>query len=201
MGIMLKIVLMGCLLSLGILGVLNPCMSEETLQIIDERNTGDYRAALGTEWRLVTDGVMGGVSSGKLVLDVKEGKHCLRLSGKVSLDNNGGFIQAALPLPPAGDFDASGFSGLLIDIYGNNQSYNIHLRTSDLWLPWQAYRQSFTAGTGWNTYRFAFVGFEAYRTETQLNTKKLKRIGVIAIGREFDADICIGRMAFYRDVS
>jgi hypothetical protein len=201
MEIMLKIILTGCLLSLGFFGVLKPCMSDETLQIIDERNTGDYRSALGTEWRLVTDGVMGGVSSGKLMLEVKEGRRCLRLGGKVSLDNNGGFIQAALPLAPDGDYDASGFSGLLIDVYGNNQSYNIHLRTSDLWLPWQAYRQSFTAETGWNTYRFAFAGFEAYRTTTQLNTKKLKRIGVVAIGREFDADICIGRMAFYRDIS
>lgn len=197
----MKIILMVCLLSLGFFSVLNPCMSDETLQIIDERNTGDYRATLGTEWRLVTDGVMGGVSSGKLLLEVKEGRHCLNLRGKVSLDNNGGFIQAALSLAPDGNYDASSFSGLLIDVYGNNQSYNIHLRTSDLWLPWQAYRQSFNATSEWQTYRLPFAGFDAYRTTTRLNVKKLKRIGVVAIGREFDADICIGRMAFYRDIS
>lgn len=174
-------------------------MSEEILQTIDERNTGDYRSALGTQWRLVTDGVMGGVSSGKLTLEVTEGRRCLRLTGKVSLDNNGGFIQAALSLASDGNYDAADYSGLIIDIYGNNHSYNLHLRTSDLWLPWQAYRQSFNAKAEWQSYRLPFNEFEAYRTTTPLNTRKLKRLGVVAIGREFLADLCIGRIAFYRE--
>lgn len=175
------------------------CMAGDVTGLIDARTSNDFRSALGTEWRLVTDGVMGGVSRGRLSTDVKEGRPCLRLSGEVSIENNGGFIQAALPLAEDGVYDASAFDGLEVAIYGNDEPYNLHLRTSDLWLPWQAYRQSFPAERQWRTVRLAFRDFTPYRTGAGLDTAKLERIGIVAIGRAFDADLCIGRVGFYRD--
>ena len=43
-------------------------------------------------WRFFTDGVMGGVSTGQAV--IADG--ALTITGDVSTDNNGGFIQARL---------------------------------------------------------------------------------------------------------
>jgi Complex I intermediate-associated protein 30 (CIA30) len=42
--------------------------------IIDDRSSGNLKSNLGFEWRLVTDQVMGGVSSGQLTLDTYRGK-------------------------------------------------------------------------------------------------------------------------------
>ena len=125
------------------------------------------------------------------------GRPCQRLNGQVSLDNNGGFIQAAIDLSSKEEFDASGYTGIFIDVYGNNESYNIHLRTSDIQKPWQSYRVSFIPEQEWQTLKFEFSNFEMHRIEMPLDTSKLTRIGIVAIGREFYADLCIGRIGFY----
>ncbi|MGD2113082.1 MAG: CIA30 family protein [Gammaproteobacteria bacterium] len=166
--------------------------------IIDDRRTGDYRSTLGTSWRLVTDGVMGGVSSGQLTPDTLGGKPCLRLRGTVSLDNNGGFIQAALDLGDTPATDATDFLGVTLEVYGNDETYNVHLRTTDLFLPWQAYRASFQTQTGWQTVHLPFSEFSGYRTRTALDTGRLKRLGIVAIGRVFEADLCVAGVALYR---
>ena len=54
-------------------------MSAQNELIIDDRKTGDFRALSGNEWKLVTDGVMGGVSKGQLTLDSIEAHPCLRM--------------------------------------------------------------------------------------------------------------------------
>ncbi|WP_455212327.1 CIA30 family protein [Kaarinaea lacus] len=173
-------------------------MAEQSLHIIDDRKSNDLKSSHLTEWRLITDKVMGGASHGHLTMYRKEGRNCLRLLGDVSLNNNGGFIQAALDLVMEGNYDASHYAGLLLDVYGNNETYNIHLRTNDLSLPWQAYRQSFKAKTQWQTLRLPFTDFKAYGTDTLFNPDQLRRIGVVAIGKEFHADVCISFLAFYR---
>jgi len=166
---------------------------DENLYVIDDCN----QAGNSSSWKLVTDTVMGGVSSGTLVEENLRGKPCQRLNGQVSLENNGGFIQAAIDLSSKGEFDASGYTGIFVDVYGNNESYNIHLRTSDIQKSWQSYRVSFTPRQEWQTLKFTFSDFKTHRIETPLDTRKLTRIGVVAIGREFYADICIGRIGFY----
>ena len=65
----------------------------------------------------------------------------MQLSGDVRLENNGGFIQAALDLTSVGDtFDASAFTGIRLVARGNNEQYSVHLRTPDNVQPWQSYR-------------------------------------------------------------
>ena len=125
--------------------------------IIDDRTSGDYLSNLGTEWQLVTDQVMGGISVGELALDRYKNKNCLRLRGDVSTENNGGFVQIALPLSKQDDFDATDYTGIELEVAGNNEPYNIHIRTSGLWFPWQSYRFTFQATTDWKTLRFPFT--------------------------------------------
>jgi len=173
-------------------------MAEKPPFIIDDRSTDHTYTVSGNEWRLVTDNVMGGVSEGGISNDSMEGRQCLRMQGAVKLDNNGGFIQVALKMPEEVLKNISSYTGLTLDIYGNDEDYNLHLRTKDNWLPWQAYRATFHAASKWKTIQIPFAEFKPYRTRKGLNLKKLKRIGLVAIGREFRADLCIGKVGFYQ---
>jgi hypothetical protein len=177
------------------LGVSNTVLAKEL--IIDDRSSGNTISTLGPEWRLFTDTVMGGVSTGNIAVDNHNGKNCLRLRGNVSTDNNGGFVQMALSLSEQGIFNASDYNGLEFEISGNNESYNLHLRTDGLWFPWQSYRASFNATPDWQTVRIPFTDLEAYKTSQDFRREKLKRIGLLGIGRDFQADLCLASIRFY----
>lgn len=171
--------------------------------IIDDRSSGNLYSNMGTKWRLVTDNVMGGLSSGKLTLDNSKDKNCIRMQGDVSTENNGGFVQIALPLVDknADDkpFDASAYTGIEIEVSGNNESYNIHFRTDNLWFPWQSYRYSFIATPDWKIHRIAFSKLEAYKTTNEFSQNEIIRIGMVAIGREFKANLCVASVSFYTE--
>ena len=66
-------------------------MAKGDVFVIDDRSSGDLVATSGDEWRLITDGVMGGVSDGRLLVDSMENQSCLRLQGDVKLDNSSTF--------------------------------------------------------------------------------------------------------------
>ncbi|HYN78785.1 MAG TPA: CIA30 family protein, partial [Lamprocystis sp. (in: g-proteobacteria)] len=159
--------------------------------IIDDRRSGDLNASLGTRWQFIADAVMGGVSRGTLAADNVEGRPCLRLTGQVSLENNGGFVQAGLDLSPDGVLDAQGWTGIELAVRGNGEIYNLHLRTSDTRIVWQSYRTSFRTGPRWETVRLPFAGFAPYRIDRPLDLSVLRRLGVVAIGREMAADLCL----------
>jgi hypothetical protein len=173
-------------------------MAEQNIHIIDDRTTDGIQTQTGSEWRLLTDGVMGGVSEGQLSPATIEDHPCLRMRGDVKLDNNGGFVQAALNLSKQTVKDIEAFTGLMLQVYGNNEEYNIHLRTTDVWLPWQSYRATFVAPSTWKTLYIPFTEFTPYRIRKALNINKIKRIGIVAIGREFKADLCIGQVGLYK---
>jgi hypothetical protein len=171
----------------------------DDLFLIDDRRSGDYRSSLGSAWRLISDSVMGGVSEGRLTLDRIDDRDCLRLRGDVRLENRGGFLQAAVDISRSGEaFDAAAYRGVLLDVYGNDESYNVHLRSSNVRLPWQAYRASFRAAPAWHTVRLPFAAFEPYRIDSSLEANQLERLGIVAIGRAFTADLCVARVALYR---
>lgn len=173
-------------------------MADDATLVIDDRRSGDYSTGSGGDWRLVTDTVMGGVSNGQLTVEEIDGRPCLRLRGEVRTENNGGFIQAALDLETSRVRDASAFDGVVIDVYGNGETYSLHLRQDGLWLPWQAFRASFTASPEWQTHYLPFAQFQPHKTSASLKRDRLKRIGVVAIGRAFSADLCVGRIGYYR---
>ena len=167
--------------------------------VIDDRSSDDVTSNLGTRWQLVTDNVMGGLSQGRLTLDSYKDKKCLRMRGDVTTENNGGFVQIALSLSDQDVFDASAYSGVEIEVAGNDESYNIHFRTGDLWFPWQSYRYSFSASSDWQTYRIPFSELEKYKTSHSFSRHKIRRIGLVAIGREFEADLCLAAVRFYHE--
>lgn len=184
-------------LALGLAALDPSAASHEDMLIIDDRSSKDYAASSGGRWRLITDGVMGGVSSGSLEIAEVAGRPCLRLRGSVRLENNGGFVQAALDLGEDQALNAADYEGVELEVHGNDEAYNLHLRTRGLWFPWQSYRASFTAQPRWQTVRLPFAEFERHKTRSSLDLTQLARIGIVAIGREFAADLCIARVALY----
>lgn len=174
---------------------MNNTLAEEFT--IDDRSTNSITSKLGGQWRLFTDQVMGGISNGTLKPEQYKGKSCLRMKGQVSTENNGGFVQIALDLNAGKAFDASAYQGLKIEVAGNNEEYNLHYRTSGLWLPWQSYRASFKATPQWSTIRIPFNKMKPYRTGKKFRQNKIKRIGLVAIGKNFEADLCVGSVSFY----
>jgi hypothetical protein len=176
------------------------CLAGDAMSelLIDDRSSAGLGSNLGPEWRFVSDGVMGGRSAGRLTLEHRDGRDCLHLQGQVRLENNGGFVQINLDLDRDGPLDASAYAGVELEVYGNGEEYNLHLKTSAVWLPWQSYRAGFQAPPEWRSIRLPFAEFEPYRIGKPLDPGRLERIGLVAIGRAFEADICLGRLALYR---
>ncbi len=157
--------------------------------VIDDRS-GPAPAA----WRFFTDGVMGGVSLGSMTSEVVAGRPALCLRGQVRLENNGGFIQMALPvLPPLGDWQA-----IELDVFGNGRRYGLHLRTAAMTLPWQAWRAMFVAAPAWQTLRLPLASFAPHRCGGTLSSGDVRRIGIVALGERFDAEVCVARLAWVR---
>jgi hypothetical protein len=166
--------------------------------LIDDLSQPAPMAAIGTPWQLLTDRVMGGVSRGTMVREVMAGRLAIRLRGEVSLENNGGFVQMALDLAAGGQaIDASAWRGIELEVCGGEQEYGVHLRTADLTLPWQSYRQGFRVSPRWNTIRFPFADFVPHRTDVPIDLRRLRRLGLVAIGREFSADLGVGGVRFF----
>jgi Complex I intermediate-associated protein 30 (CIA30) len=148
-------------------------------------------------WRLVTDTVMGGVSRGILTRETIAGRGAIRMRGAVSTENNGGFIQIAFDLDTDGGFvDASAFTAIAVDVFGNDEAYGAHLRTTAMTRPQQSYRQGFVATSQWQTIRLPFALFAPHRIDAPLDVFRLRRVGLVAIGRAFDADLAVARLAF-----
>ena len=170
-----------------------------TDMLIDDFSDLSFKSKLGSKWRGVSDRVMGGVSEANISHKVSGDEHCLRLTGDVRLENNGGFIQAALDLTPdGGNFDASEFTGIRLVAIGNGQQYSLHLRTADNTRPWQSYRAHFVARSDVQTFKLPFSEFEPYRIAESVDVTKLRRLGIVAIGRQFQADLKICRLDFYK---
>jgi hypothetical protein len=165
--------------------------------IIDDLSGIFPEATTGTRWELLSDRIMGGISSGKLTRERVSGRMALRLRGDVSLENNGGFLQMALDLDPLGRAVECGrYSGLQMDVWGNGETYGLHIRTVGLDRPWQSYRQSFVTEAGWRTIGLPFEGFLPYRTDVPFDPGRIRRLGLVAIGRAFTADLALAQIRF-----
>lgn len=143
-------------------------------------------------WEFVSDTVMGGNSSGRIEKLSVDGRVATRLTGDVSLENNGGFVQMAFDIHADGrPFDASDWNAVEVDVFGNDEEYDFRLRTANLTRPWQSYRASFAAPRQWTTILIPFVDFKAHKTDIPLDVTRVRRMGILAIGRVFSADIAV----------
>lgn len=149
-----------------------------------------------TRWRFFTDTVMGGVSSGQVTFLDENGQSYAQMTGRVSTQNNGGFIQMRMELP---DGAAAHATGVRLSVRGNGQQYFVHLRTGGSRLPWQYYQAGFTVTADWAEVRLPFDRFE--RSGPMLRavprSDGLRSIAVVAFGRDHDAQIDVREVGFY----
>jgi hypothetical protein len=149
-------------------------------------------------WRGFSDRVMGGVSDAAFARTTVAGKDCIRLSGRVTRDSGGGFIQMALDLATrSSDFDASGFTGVEFLVHGNDEDYNVHVRTADCGWYDQSYRATFRAEPRWQSVRLPWTAFQPNDLSVPLNPARIQRIALLGWMREFKADLALAEVALY----
>ena len=89
-------------------------------------------------------------------------------------------------------------TGVRLLVRGNGERYGCHLRTVACVRPWQSYRHAFVAGTEPAATSMPFASFAPHRVAEPLDPATLRRLGLVAIGRAFDADLAVAEVAFYR---
>lgn len=152
---------------------------------------------LEPKWEYVADTVMGGVSTGTVTHEQVAGRQAARLKGSVSLENNGGFIQMAFDLAAGDVLDASGFQGIEVEICGHGTGYELRLRTDKLQRPWQSFRAAIEVLPEWHAIRLPWRLFKGHKTDAQFDPARLRRISLLAIGREMQADVAVSSIRFY----
>jgi hypothetical protein len=53
------------------------------------------------------------------------------------------------------------------------------------------------ASPKWKTIDLPFANFLPYRLDTSLDANRLRRIGLVAIGRAFHADLAVSEIGFF----
>lgn len=156
----------------------------------------DFSGTPALRWGLVTDQVMGGVSTGRVSLEDDTGQTVLHLQGAVSTANNGGFIQARLKLANRLPKTAQ---GLELKVKGNGQTYYIHARTFGTVLPWNFYQAPFSVSPEWQVVRIPFSTFKAQGRllSTTVAAEAIRTLAVVAFGRDHDADVWIASIDYY----
>ncbi len=167
--------------------------------LIDDFSDPEKAASFGTPWRFVSDRVMGGVSEGTLNYGKDKDHRYLHLTGNVSLENNGGFIQAALRLIKAGKpLNATGFEGIRFRAKGNGRTYYVHLKNTDTRLPWQYYAASFEAPKEWKPVEIPFTEFKPENLKGELKRDSLSRIALVGAKKAFSVDLYVGPVELYK---
>ena len=133
-----------------------------------------------SEWIYASDQVMGGVSEGQARFE----DGALRLSGRVSTANNGGFIQARRPTSVPADA-----KGLTISVRGDGQRYFIHVRTRGTRLPWQYYQAGFDTSEAWQDIQIPWTAFKPSGGFLRKTPKpeNITSVGLVAYGRDHEA--------------
>ena len=149
-----------------------------------------------SRWEFLSDQVMGGVSTGQLRFARGGDGVFARLTGQVSTENRGGFIQFRRAISPA---LPSGLQGVRLITRGNGQRYFVHLRSTGTVLPWQYYQAGFETGPSWAEVRLPFAAFNRsgrmLRSVPQAGS--LTSIGIVAYGRDHNAQVDVREVGFF----
>jgi NADH dehydrogenase [ubiquinone] 1 alpha subcomplex assembly factor 1 len=117
------------------------------------------------KWRVVNDGVMGGLSSSKAFVEDDK----IIFSGNVSLENNGGFASLRSPVK---DYNFEKYNGIEIKIKGDGKQYSISMKETT-YFTGQFYTESFeTKPDEWITVKLPFDQFNLYYFGKETNSKK-----------------------------
>ena len=147
-------------------------------------------------WGYISDRTMGGISDGQAFLDQDQDTVFARLTGNVSTKNNGGFIQVRTRIDPT---ETAEKVGVKIKVKGNGEVYYLHIRNASARLPWHYYTANFQTSEKWKEILIPFNNFEKSATfmPRKLNAETIKTLGVVAYGKDHEADVSIANLEFY----
>jgi len=135
--------------------------------------------AVSLNWQLVNDSVMGGVSTSGLN---RVSDEVVRFSGRLSMDNNGGFASARASGQMQGLKEINAIS---IRAKGDGRTYQLRLRTSSGWRT-PDYSAEFTTELGqWQTHILPLGDFVAgwrgrtIRDAPPVDPTKIQSIGIL----------------------
>lgn len=165
-----------------------------SFNVFGEQNKMQFSLNEKSNWIFFTDGVMGGVSSGKMGLLNEENNNFIRLEGNVSTENNGGFIQIRHEISNLSDE----LRRIKLYVRGNNEKYHVFIRTKKTLLPWQFYSADFLAKNNWSNVELSLDDFKksGFLLSSRILPSDIKSIGIVAYGRDFEALIDIKEIHF-----
>lgn len=138
------------------------------------------------QWRIVNDGVMGGLSSSKALIENNK----IIFSGNVSLKNNGGFASLRSPVK---DYNFLAFTGIELKIKTDGKRYSISTKETPYFTGY-FYTASFeTKADEWMTIKLPFNQFKLYYFGRRINDSseipldKIKEISFL-IGDKQEGD-------------
>jgi hypothetical protein len=154
------------------------------------------------QWEDFTDQVMGGASEGSSSLMQENGELFLRLSGDVSLKNNGGFIQTRMRLASGFNvYNAADYDGVRLTIRGKGEGYYLFYRTSGTFFPWLYYSASVRLSDQWQIIDIPWNAVQKgdFGSLGKFTPSKLKSIALVAYGKEFSAEVDLKQIGLYRN--
>jgi monofunctional biosynthetic peptidoglycan transglycosylase len=134
----------------------------------------------GLNWQVVNDGVMGGLSEGKLTPNQAG---TMTFSGMLSLENNGGFSTFR-----SGDLklDLSSHLGLRLRVKGDGRTYQVRLATDAVFRGMEvSFAAEFSTQKGeWVEVKVPFAEFKgSFRgldlPKERLDTSKIRRVSIL----------------------
>ncbi|MHC4721530.1 MAG: methionine-R-sulfoxide reductase, partial [Planctomycetota bacterium] len=165
--------------------------------VIDDFSPNTSNSAIRPEWVLISDQ---GKGAKNMQIGPHQGRDTLHMTGDVSLENNGSFIQASTNLHPGGKtFDASSFAGIYLRAKGNGQSYAIHLQTGHTRGPRQYYQGRFQTDRTWQDIKIDFGSFKPVSVGGSLESRYLKTVAIATITKQTEADIYVDEIGFYKE--
>lgn len=157
-------------------------------------------STLKNPWTGFTDSVMGGKSDITVSRVSDSETDYIRMTGNVSLENKGGFIQVRQKLSTSKRiFDGSEYQGIRLNVRGIGSGYYIFLRTSNTRLPWQHFSAAIQVKPDWQVVEIPWEAFKKgdYGNWGKFKPDKLKSLAIVAYGKAFKAQIEVQEIGFY----
>jgi monofunctional biosynthetic peptidoglycan transglycosylase len=158
-------------------GMTNQTTSKDSI-IIDFSHKDDYK-----NWRIVNDGVMGGISESEMIATDSS---IAIFQGNVSLENNGGFASVRMMSP---DFNLDGYEGIELHVRGDGKKYQLRIRV-DSRFDGISYRHIFETNEGqWMIIRLPFRDFvPTFRgrilDEDPLSPNRIQQLGFLIADKQ-----------------
>lgn len=122
----------------------------------------------GKQWQVINDGVMGGLSRGKITFD----DGAVLFKGTVSLANNGGFSSFKSPF---GKTDLSDYQTVEMRFKASGQAFALTMETDYRWYA-PYFKKDFTTDSEeWVTVKLDLKDFDQYRIGTKTGNRLTER--------------------------